>query len=689
MSVAGAPDADRFVASFAGAHPDTARYLIEDVLRSEPPEVRRFLQQTAVLDTLSAPLCDAVTGRTDGQRLLESLVKKNLFTFGLDERRTWFRFHHLFLEVLRERLEAEPPGDVAVLHDRASEWFEGREDLPRAVHHALAGKRFRRAARLLERAGREDFRQGNFKELRRSVEALPDEIVRRSPTLCVLHGWALAYTGELSAARERIASAETALLGAPAPLASAPHPAIPLYAELQVLRTILRTIEYDEPGATAVGPEITAVFPDEERALRAFAAIAVGYGERARGELDMALAHFREAVEVSDLTQSSFISSLARLNVGVVNHLMGRSREAKRMLTASLERARSKLWVRTFGSAILHFAVSLVLNDEGRPAEALQHLSEAIEILEAGDALGFIGIALVERARTHAALGGAGSSVTDLARAREVADVHGVRRVAFQADLLEARLAMSAGDLGRAAARLESAAAPLLDQPVALVLSERQEALRVEQTRFHVAEGRSTEAVRLAGATLKSARAAGRRRNMVELLILQALAWSALGDGAKAADKLGQALHLVEGEDVVRPFVEAGAGLVPLLRALRDRPEHRASAERLLGAVCEAREARTPGPKGPPGEPEVHPDDKLHLRESQNPRSDRSRPAQSGDWRAALPLGGDGQVVPQAALREARGPLSHRGRRGRSKDGGALLTRHVERRAVDFTTFEW
>lgn len=610
MSVAGASDADRFVSSFDGAQSKVAAYLMEDVLAREPPHIREFLLQTSILGGLAAPLCNAVTGRSDAQELLETFVKKNLFTFELDDRHTWFRYHNLFLEFLRGRIAADPSRDVEALHERASEWFEQCGDTSAAVHQALAGKRYGRAARLLETAGRDDFRQGNFKELRRGIEALPDDIVRRSPTLSVLHAWALAYLGEFPGARARIADAEAALVGDPSQRLATARPSIPLYAEAQVLRAILGTIENDEPGVTAVGPEVTALFPAEERALRAFAAIAIGYGERAQGDLEVALRHFQEAADLSEPTHSSFINSLARLNIGAVNRLLGRNREAKQVLTASLERARERLWDRTFGSAILRFALALVLADENRPDEAVRLLSEAVEILEASDCFGFIGMALVERSRNHAALGDRGAKDVDLARAREVARVYGVRRVAFHADLLEARLASREGQLARAAERLAAAEGCLDSQPLGRVLSERQEALKVEQVRLAIAAGRASEAVRVAGLALRSASAAGRRRKMIELLILQSLAWAKLGDAARSADKLDQALALVGDEDIVRPFLDAGAGLVPPLRALVEHGRHRASAERLLNALCEPTRRQEPAA-------EEAADDRLHVRESQ------------------------------------------------------------------------
>ena len=136
--------------------------------------------------------------------MIETLEKGNLFLFGLDDRRVWYRYHHLFAEFLRSRLRTEHPGEIAGLHDRASEWCEMNGYLTEAVRYAIAGNRIERAARLLETAGRELFRRGDFKELRRWIEALPENAVRRSPVLCTLHAWALGYLGEFDRARHRI-----------------------------------------------------------------------------------------------------------------------------------------------------------------------------------------------------------------------------------------------------------------------------------------------------------------------------------------------------------------------------------------------------------------------------------------------------------------------------------------------------
>jgi LuxR family maltose regulon positive regulatory protein len=243
MSLTGAADAGRFVAGFTGAQRKIADYLLGGIFRRQTADVRQFLMKTAILDRMTAPLCDTLTARRDSRHLMETLESANLFIFGLDDHRIWYRYHHLFAEFLRNRLRTEQPEEIPGLHDRASEWSERNGYLTEVVRYAIAGNRFKRAARLLESAGRELFRQGDFKELRRWLDALPDGAVRRSPVLCALHAWALAYLGEFDGARKRITCADKAIARTGKSAGGDPSAAAaPIKAELQVLRAVLGII---------------------------------------------------------------------------------------------------------------------------------------------------------------------------------------------------------------------------------------------------------------------------------------------------------------------------------------------------------------------------------------------------------------------------------------------------------------
>ena len=200
-----------FISAFTGSNRFVIDYLADEVLARQPPQVRDFLLRTAILDRLHGPLCDAVTGGTDGTRTLADLERGNLFVVPLDTERSWYRYHHLFADVLHARLLAEHPEQVPDLHERASGWFAARGLVADAVRHALAAENFDRAAFLIEEALPQirPTRQDGL--LLTWVRSLPEPVVLRSPVLCILSSWSLMMSGDLDAAESRLDDVEAAL----------------------------------------------------------------------------------------------------------------------------------------------------------------------------------------------------------------------------------------------------------------------------------------------------------------------------------------------------------------------------------------------------------------------------------------------------------------------------------------------
>ena len=183
LSMQGRDDVAGFIADFAGDDRYIVDYLVEEVLQRQPEEVRSFLLQTSILARMSGPLCDAVTGQDGGQATLEALDRRNLFLIPLDDRRRWYRYHHLFADVLQARLLDERPELVPELHRRATEWYAQEGERAEAIRHAIAGGDFRAAADLVELAIPAMRRARQESRPRRWLEALPDELIRVRPVL--------------------------------------------------------------------------------------------------------------------------------------------------------------------------------------------------------------------------------------------------------------------------------------------------------------------------------------------------------------------------------------------------------------------------------------------------------------------------------------------------------------------------
>ena len=208
LSMQGRDDVAGFIAGFAGDDRYVVDYLAEEVLQRQPDRVQAFLLQTSILGRLSGPLCDAVTGQGGGKAMLEALDRGNLFLVPLDDRRRWYRYHHLFADVLQARLLDEQPGQVPELHRRASAWYEQNGERSLAIGHALAAGDFGRAADLVELAipAMRPTRQEAM--VRRWLEELPDDVVRVRPVLSVTFAGALLNTDEIEGVEERLQDAE-------------------------------------------------------------------------------------------------------------------------------------------------------------------------------------------------------------------------------------------------------------------------------------------------------------------------------------------------------------------------------------------------------------------------------------------------------------------------------------------------
>ncbi len=196
LSLQGRTDASTFIAGFAGEDQYIVDYLAVEVLSRQPADVRDFLLATSILERLTGPLCDAVTGRAAGKATLIALERANLFLVPLDDQRRWYRYHHLFADVLQAHLIDERTDEVAELHLRASAWFEANGDTLSAIGHALAGGETGRAADLMELAMPRMRRERREADLARWMRALPDELVRTRPVLAVAFVGALAQGGK-------------------------------------------------------------------------------------------------------------------------------------------------------------------------------------------------------------------------------------------------------------------------------------------------------------------------------------------------------------------------------------------------------------------------------------------------------------------------------------------------------------
>ncbi|HEY0620823.1 MAG TPA: hypothetical protein VGD15_24665, partial [Kribbella sp.] len=276
-------------------------YLADEVLARQPAQVRDFLLGTAVLARLTGPLCDAVTGRGDGATMLEELERGNLFLVPLDTKRSWYRYHHLFADVLHARLLAEQPELVRALHERASAWFNSRGLTEDAVRHALAAEDFDRAAYLMEEALPELRRTRQDGVLLAWARSLPESVIRRSPVLSILSASSLLMSGDIDAVESRLDDADAALAsGARDPETAAAwadtDDVRTAPATVSVFRAALAQARGDVAGTVRHAQRAMDLAGPEDHFVRGGAGGFLGLAAWAAGDVQEALSTFGEAV---------------------------------------------------------------------------------------------------------------------------------------------------------------------------------------------------------------------------------------------------------------------------------------------------------------------------------------------------------------------------------------------------------
>jgi LuxR family maltose regulon positive regulatory protein len=564
LSLAGHADPAGFVATFAGSHRFVLDYLTEEVLARQPEHLVRFLLETSVLERLSGPLCDAVTGRTDSQAVLEGLERANLFVVPLDEVRRWWRYHHLFADLLRARLAHERPGRVPGLHRAAATWHEEHGFADDAIRHAMAAGETAWAARLVEQHVEELLRRSEGATLNRWLAALPADSVRSRPRLCLAEAVSAVVGGRLEAVEPLLADAERAF----AMTGEEPH-------------------EPSTPRALSVLANVPA-------------SIAFLHAEVARLRGDAACAIARDQEALAHLGESDWLlHSLIAWNQAVADWQRGRLGQAERALAAVAAERRAA------GEGYLAIRVSHDLGQvqlaQGRLGAALDTYRQGLEATgEAGDQLPHLGIAhvglaevLYERDELPAALEHATQGV---ARCRHLADT---TPLAIGLGML-ARIRQAQGDVAGAVEAIGQADRVELSPQIVSLLNPAP----VWRARLLLANGEVAAAARWAderglrtdgelsypregeylvlARVLLAARQRGRARDLlarlhalavaqeragsvVELTALRALACD---DQPTALAVLAEALSLGGPEGYVRVFADEGAPMARLIGRL-------------------------------------------------------------------------------------------------------------------------
>jgi LuxR family maltose regulon positive regulatory protein len=565
LSLPGQPDIARFVESFSGSHRYVLDYLAEEVLEQQPESLRGFMLETSVLDRLSGPLCDAVTGRTDGQQMLQTIEAANLFLTPLDEVRGWWRYHHLFADLLRARLQHQDPERAVELHRRAAAWHHEHGHADDAVGHALAAGDGMRAARLAEVYIDEFLVRGEAATLQRWLAALPPQLAASRPRLLIVKARIALVAAEVEGVGDLLDAADRAaadVAGEPYEPSTgrAASPSVNIAAAIALGRATLAGLRGDAEAATVFAEQARSQLHEGEWMLEVRTRWHLALADWLRGRLSDAERAFGACSDEFARAGELMLSSLCSLCLGQIQCAQGRLDAATETYQNALKLTAPADRPALPAAGFAYVGMGEVAYQRNDLENALHYATEGIRLsrhLANGQALA-VGLATLAQVR-QASSDPAGASDA-IKEAERVGPSATVTSRLNPVPALRARLLIAHGDLDAAAQWAAERGIGQDDEP-----SYPEEAAYLALARVLLAQDRPEQALRMLDRFHALATSGGRVGSVIEIQALRALALSATGDEDAADHALAGALTLGARQGHVRVFADEGRPMAALL----------------------------------------------------------------------------------------------------------------------------
>ncbi len=604
-------DATSLIQSFTGSHRFVLDYLVEEVLEQQSESIQTFLMQTAILDRLTGLLCDAVrfggaespgssegtavAGPDSGQTILEMLERANLFIVPLDEERRWYRYHHLFADLLRQRLDQTQPEQLPGLHRRASEWCEQNGLIDEAIEHALRAKEFKRSAHLIEEQMDAKWQCGAHEELRHWLDELPVELVLSSPELCIFRAWYLFASGQQDEAERFLQTAESAhdsSTDRDNGTEAQPSTKVPssnlrmLQGRAAAIRAFMAGFVADVPAIIQQARQALDYLPEQEVTWRSTAAVALGDAYGLRGDMVSAYQARLEASKLCRAAGNIYFLLVANSKLAITMREQGRLKETiticQRQMQIAQESGLSQTGIVGGIMAIWGEALAEVNDLE----QARQLAASGAEMTEHGGPLSALGWSHHCLMRVLLSCGDLEGMAELIQKTEKIDRESNIPPwIAKQMTTWQTRLQLAQGELDAASRWTEEGGFKLGEKPRALREIHFFSLMEyVVLTRTLIAQKRLDDAIQLLQLLLETAEIGGRTSRVIEILSLQALAHQGAGDTTRAMDALERALTLAEPEGFVRTFVDEGPPMARLLYEALAREIAPEYARRLLAA---------------------------------------------------------------------------------------------------------
>jgi LuxR family maltose regulon positive regulatory protein len=575
LSMQGLADHSAFVQALSGSQRYILEYLIEEVLARQPEDLQSFLLQTSILERLCAPLCNQVLGdREDSQTILEHLERYNIFLTPLDQVSYWYRYHHLFADLLRAQLQRSQPESLHTLHLRASQWYEEAGLPEEAIGHAFAAQEIERAAILVERNAIDIMSRGELSSLLGLFAALPEDLILRRPGLCLLQAWAFTFSGQLDKIEPQLQEVEKQILPD-----DTRREARGILGSIAIIRGLIADFRGDMASAIELAQRADEMLPKEKWAERTIISFVLGDGYSATGDLDKAEMAFEKIYLAGRAAGNLWTVSVALHKQALLKIIEGKLNAAFNLYQKAFQFA-SERGGQQFGSmAAIYVSTSDLLREWNDLEGARRMVIQSIKNMEhwqnpTNQVSGYVTLARISLAE------GAIEAAEDALKKAEEISLQGkifpITRMILEASQI--RLWLTKGDLDKvdrwAAKRFteeKTSGEPGASRNLQVdFLSELE---WITFSRVLIARNELNRALQLLTTLAEATEPAGRYGRLIEIYILMTRALQGLGKREQALNVLTKSLALAEPEGYVRVFLDEGRPMEELLRVCRGRVE--------------------------------------------------------------------------------------------------------------------
>ena len=580
-------DISSFIETFAGDDRHVVDYLIEEVLSIQPKPIQQFLLRTSILNRLSAPLCEFLTEAKNSQQILDQLEKANLFIVSLDTRRQWFRYHHLFADLLHQRLHQSENDQVDELHTKASQWYEENDLKEEAVNHALLANDYSRAAQLIgdyiRNSWEYDTRMSKWHQL------LPEEVIHQDPELSFFNAWMLYENGQYDASEENLDIAESLVdsqlhkikEGAVSVNVKPSEWSGELYGKVTAVRSIIALFKGNIPDVFTFSEKAIDYLDQSSSSWRLIAIFALAQAYFSREQMDKANQQYQIAASSAEETGNHYIYLIARLGVASVRKFRGQLSRALDIYDELLKHTQEAGLSKSPMLGTLYISWGEVLMEQNYVSESVKHIQHGLELAEQVNEVATFGRGYAKLAKALFLKGDISHAEETIEQAEKLGlKVDFPKYITDTLDELKVRIWLHKGNVKQVGQWLQNQ--PSIQNETYKNLTRSQLIL---VSRIWLAQEELANSLEMLKALGKTA---GKSEVVlhIEVLLIQARILFSEGEHSQAVASVREAVSLAEPGGFISIFVQEGAPVAELLEVLLDENTNlpRAFINKILSA---------------------------------------------------------------------------------------------------------